>query len=755
MAKQNLWFPLPFLPFLLLVLLASSPQQLGGFAGIGVTAHELGARDTAAAAAIHPFAKYRDLVSWDSGDDDDDDSSDGNAAAVVRSRLGDNGTVAATPLLECFQVAEPILTGPFSAGGVTPRAVEEEEGQEEPEQEQETEESCTVVLMEHTFENSYGAPFVGNYTPPPCAFDYVLLNFTTVVAGRQYDRTGVMYLGDVAIWRTTTAEPTPAGIRWTWLKDASHYAALWRRPQTLIFDLENIVNDVYTGLLNTTLTATFFLRGSNGNDNSTTTGGDDGWEDSFADLIIPLTQRLSPAPSQFVYPTTGTTTSLSSSFPRNANRAVVTVDVKGQGTEEFWWSNVPQSQVDAFAPTYGSAYPGGSAFREVQVLIDTAADSDDGEEGASYLAGVYWPYPTIFTGGVVPQLHRPIVGIDAFDLREHEIDITPFLPLLCDGSSSHSITIKIVGLVDDGGSSATLSSSTAESWYVTGKVFVWLDPDASSVTTGTLPNVLGVSSGSGSSNSSSEGQPEITLSQHLTQNATGFNETLDYSIAVSRQLSVSAVVKTAKGGEANVTWSQTLAYTNVGGVYDYGNGNINTMLITGSEGTTTSTISTTNNTNVTTTTIANARSSSHDGKAEEQLVYSTTYAYPLFCNSTATYTPEGNLTLWAQLDQGLSLSVSGRNVLPSGHETYDPRPPLSVASGGGSALDTWRNGTADYYRPADNSYSRGVGETRQVFSFDQLSEGAVDDGEIVSTRRYYRDVRAYNDTVTDDYVELG
>lgn len=77
---------------------------------------------------------------------------------------------------------------------------------------------------------------------------------------------------------------------------------------------------------------------------------------------------------------------------------------------KFWWSNAPQSAIDTF-PRYGRLY-GYSPFREIQLLID------------GMLAGVAWPFPTIFTGGIVPGLWRPVVGIDAFDLKEYEVDIT-------------------------------------------------------------------------------------------------------------------------------------------------------------------------------------------------------------------------------------------------------------------------------------------------------------------------------------------
>ena len=75
---------------------------------------------------------------------------------------------------------------------------------------------------------------------------------------------------------------------------------------------------------------------------------------------------------------------------------------------------MPQSDVDTF-PSYGPLY-GYSPFREVQLFID------------GILAGVSWPFPIIFTGGIVPGLWRPIVGIDAFDLKEDEIDITVYVP---------------------------------------------------------------------------------------------------------------------------------------------------------------------------------------------------------------------------------------------------------------------------------------------------------------------------------------
>lgn len=319
-------------------------------------------------------------------------------------------------------------------------------------------------------------------------------------------------------------------------------------------------------------------------------------------------------------------------------------------------------------------------------------DSDDG-------SGVVWPFPVIYTGGVVPQLHRPMVGIDAFDLREHEIDVTPWLPLLCDGKG-HTFSINITGLNDDGVSKATLSGTTDSSWYVTGKIFVWLD-DEGSITTGTL-------------DSASQAPPamDIKFSQTIKQNATGSNETLEYSLEVSREFSVSSHVKSQKR-EGTVTWTQSLHYTNNGGVYDYGNTATNTFSSTGTE----------------------------QAKGEA-LSFSTRYSYPLYCNQTVN-TDGGALSLWAALDQGLDRTTNGSSVFPTGLEAFSGKYD-------GAALSTWRNGTADYYRPSGSVNSTGLGQTEQMLTFG----GSSPDGQAAAAPLYFRHVGAFNDSVTVDTEEV-
>lgn len=70
------------------------------------------------------------------------------------------GPVDPTPPLECFQVAEPILTeaGLTLRGASKPYVDETVEPAATP--------SCSQVLMVHSFASSYGAPFVGTCPGP-------------------------------------------------------------------------------------------------------------------------------------------------------------------------------------------------------------------------------------------------------------------------------------------------------------------------------------------------------------------------------------------------------------------------------------------------------------------------------------------------------------------------------------------------------------------------------------------------------------
>ena len=482
------------------------------------------------------------------------------------------------------------------------------------------------------------------------------MNFTVTSRGRQFDRLALMYLGDTEVWRTSTAEPTATGIVWTYLKDMTPYLYFWNTPQKIIFDLGNIVDDTYTGIWNTTLTATFWNAPESANP---------------ASLIIPISARKGAASeaSLFMVPSQNATNTLT--LPRNVNRAIFSISACGQAAEEFWWANVLESDVNTFLPLAGTLY-GLSPFREVQVYIDGT------------LAGVQWPFPVIFTGGITPGLWRPIVGIDAFDLREHEIDISPWLSLLSDGKE-HTFEIRVAGILDDGAGSGSLTKSVGNSWYVTGKIFIWQDSNPNSITKGTKPVIL-------------LPKPIVKTSHKLTQDATGANETLEYTTDVSRSLSIASLL-TTQSGTRLASWTQLLSAKNYGLYTAYGGIQQNNQTTSGLD------------------------------QSTGGIFYKSQYSYPLNALSTYFVQPDGFFTLDGALVAGNHLEVHGDGVFPTGAE-------------GASKLDTTLHGTGHYLSGPGGS--SGYGSTGQEFRF-------LDDGKEV----YYRDVEAVNLTVVSDVVRVG
>ena len=528
----------------------------------------------------------------------------------------------------------------------------------------------------------------GEYIPPPCTFNRVTMNFTVTSKGRQFDRLGLMYLGDVEVFRTSTAEPTTNGIVWTYVKEMEQYNALWATDQKIIFDLGNLVNDIYTGPFFTTLTATFFTVP----DSRPT-----------ANTILPISTKQSGANKGSAFTVPGQNALVPYTIPQNVERAVISLSACGQIAEEFWYTNVFSSDVNTFESTAGTLY-GYGPFREVQLLID------------GQLAGVSWPFPVIFTGGIVPGLWRPTVGIDAFDLRQHEIDVTPWLPLLCDGAP-HTFEIRVVGLDDDGAGHAALSKTVGSYWVVTGTIFLFLG-ESGSVTTGSEPSIAAPA-------------PSIQISSSITTNSTGANQTITYTAAVTRSISITSTVKTSNGSHP-ATWTQQLSYSNFNSLTSQGMVQYTSQNTTGSD-------------------------TSSSG-------YSNVYSYPITVNSSF-FTSSGAISINATLSHGLNYNVFGPSVFPSGIRNFNVTTPSAFNPSGlqipqtlqlpatlpafsGSLLSTIQTGSASYLSAGNASYSFGT--TTQDFDF----KGAELSDPSVTVELYHRHVMAVNSTVTQDTQTL-
>jgi len=365
-----------------------------------------------------------------------------------------------------------------------------------------------VSLMVHTFGDSDTKPFKAQFTPPSCNFNRVVIHFNGTVKGKQYDRLGIMYLGSTEVWRTSTAEPTSDGVKFSYDKDMTAYLSLWKEKQTLIFDLPNFVDKTYTGEYHASLSAHFWY---------------DSHPPEVADVILPISREVGQQGLPSVFHLPYQRGMVYHHISKKAVHAHVSIAATGQQDEEFWYTNVFNQFKDDFGVN-GRSLPAGGPFREVQLLID------------GYLAGVAWPMPVIFTGGIAPNLWRPTVGIDTFDMREQEIDITPWLPYLTDGKS-HTFEMRVVGIKHDSEANSTHLSTEdiAHYWLGSAKIFVFYGKSKKVKARYERPKMV-------------TNDPEIEMQLSHPKNGS-----MHAKVQVTRSVNVSS---------AAGTWYQSLVYSN-------------------------------------------------------------------------------------------------------------------------------------------------------------------------------------------------
>ena len=442
-------------------------------------------------------------------------------------------------------------------------------------------------------------------------FDTVRINLTVTSRGRQFDRLASLYLGDIEVFRTSTAEPTEDGIVWTYMKEMSQYSSLWKSPQTLIFDLDNLITDLYTGSFNVMLTARFSYE-----DNVRT-----------ADLILPISAQRSAFHNASAFQIPSDNTTVIHTIPERAYRAVVSIFACGQSQEEFWWENVFSQDTQAFEKTVIEVY-GYTPFREIQLYIDGT------------LAGVVWPFPMIFTGGIAAVFWSPLVGIDAFDFRQPEIDISPFLPMIQDGEQ-HSFEIRVTGLDVSADGNVTFSNTVNSYWTITGNIFLYFDDRSS-----------------GADNIVSERKPPdvdapmpaFAVTRNLTRNQTGETDSLSYSMTVERSFRATSSLH---------SWFQKYSFSHQGLLSYQGRVQINTQLTTG---------------NHTVTNFGNTLDSD-----------SVIFRYPLHVNASLGSSDNGSLAEY-HMQRGLDIERTGGPDFST--FTMSPGPSYLHTSQAGTA---WKN----------------------------------------------------------------
>ncbi|KAI1139958.1 hypothetical protein F5Y05DRAFT_380616 [Hypoxylon sp. FL0543] len=529
--------------------------------------------------------------------------------------------------------------------------------------------ACSQVLFEHSFGNSYGAPYVGAYSPPGgCNFTTAIFNLSVSSSGRQYDRLATLWLGDIEVWRTSTAMPIQSGIHWSFQKDMTIWHLLLTQSQKIIFDLGNLVDgDRYTGYFNVTLEALYY---------------NDEYETGFrpASHIYPISTLSSSNNTTSLFSLPGDSGAVNLTLPRNAKNAVVSVAASGNGEEEFWFTNVPTEYVHTFPSNEGWLY-GYSPFREIQVLID------------GHLAGVSWPFPILFTGGVDPGAWRPIVGIDAFDLPSFQIDFTPWLGLLTDGEN-HKIQLRVVGFdtsAEDG------VGAIGENWWVSGSLFVWLDDTAEQTVAQDFRSEV----------TTTAFDFHSVVGTAIDQSGLVTNTSLYFALTASRNISISSTI-TSGNTTREVAWTQRLAFSNIQNMTDSAFNQSLAMVTSGS----------------------------HSDSASDIISH---YTYPLNLFSAYDVVSPGATT-----NPGSVLCLVDRSKLTDGVSTLSFLTGISIGS---ESSRTRQNVTSNYHW--NRTIVEGTGGLDTMDGEVWLSysgSGASKDGVVA----YHRYAREKNDSVVAD-----
>ena len=302
---------------------------------------------------------------------------------------------------------------------------------------------CTVQLYSNFVFADFN-PKTFAYTPT-CAGPWakvILVADFSVDAGRQFDRTANIWLGNTNIYFGTTAEPSHNVSRnWQIERDITDYSALLTTAQAGTVQLGNLVNTTYTSSLHGDAFVLFYPPDSKNRVPVT------------ADQVLPLN------PSSGTVALNTTTDQLAATFtlPTNIERAYLDVFSQSQSNDEFWYTCVPN---DVAAELFSC---GNTGFRESEVMIDGNP------------AGFAPVYPWIYTGGIDPYLWRPIPGVQTLNFVPYRVDLTPFAASLNDGSP-HTVAVSVF--------------NADQNFSVSAALLIYQDHGSTSVTGGLIKDTL-------------------------------------------------------------------------------------------------------------------------------------------------------------------------------------------------------------------------------------------------------------------------
>lgn len=267
---------------------------------------------------------------------------------------------------------------------------------EKPIQRPSTKPEVVEVLKNAEFDHAH-PPVKNEVTLPEGNWDKVILTITGTQQGRQYDRIMHIWADHTQIFAGCTPEPTQKGIEWKVEKDITIYQPILKGGVTFTTQLENYMDELHTGIPNMSFSLEFYAAEEEKVDRKE-------WELPIPDSIVPILSEAKPYSIEKDQVMDANVT-----LPSDMKELYLDLYVIHQNRDEFYWSL-------------------NRSFRGVEIYIDDQP------------AGVVWPDPILYTGGVNPLLYRPINGLCSADIPTFTINLTPFAGLL---GGDHKISIRV------------------------------------------------------------------------------------------------------------------------------------------------------------------------------------------------------------------------------------------------------------------------------------------------------------------------
>jgi hypothetical protein len=280
--------------------------------------------------------------------------------------------------------------------------------------------------------------------------------------GIQFDRTAILFMGNVNLYFGTTPEPLSTLTNtWHVERDITAYSALLSTPQQGTMILQNCTTDCpppYNTFLNGIFTVNAdieFYPAQRGY-----RGDRDDLDQGPPDQVLPLVQTNSSGGVNLPATLSSPTDQLATTFtlPTNTERAYLDVIAENQSVDETWWGCFP-NDLSSINDVYGC---GNTNFRETEVTIDGQP------------AGIAPASPWVFTGDL-PDDWVPIPGNQTLDFVPYRVNLTPFAGLLSNGQP-HTIALSVFN--DD------------SYFLVSGSLLLFLDPETKHITGAVTKNTL-------------------------------------------------------------------------------------------------------------------------------------------------------------------------------------------------------------------------------------------------------------------------